>query len=204
MYFYETRYFVKGFRNIVGIDEVGRGAWAGPVVVAAVILPQNYRNDKINDSKKLTAKIREQLYHQIIKDAVSYSIVWIWSNDVDKLNPKKATIKGMNQAINELHVKPDYLLIDYEKIKSPIESLSITKGDEKSISIAAASIVAKHARDEYMKKIDLKYPQYGFAKHKGYGTIAHLQAIKKNGLIPNFHRVSYKIPIKINNEKSSN
>lgn len=204
MYLYESRYLVKGFKTIAGLDEVGRGAWAGPVVVAAVVLPPGYRNDKINDSKKLSAAMREKLFHEIIKNAITYSINWVFPKDVDKMNPKKATIYAMEQAVNDLSVKPDYLLIDFEKINTDIQSLSITKGDEKSISIAAASIVAKHARDEYMKKMDKKYPSYGFDKHKGYGTVAHLKAIKKYGLIPNFHRLSYKLPINANSGKQHN
>lgn len=193
MYLYENKYFYKGYKNIAGVDEVGRGCWAGPLVVASVILPARYRNDKINDSKTLSIKKREELFDVITKDALDYQIIFIDPIEVDKLNPKAASIEGMKRALEQLKIKPDIALIDYEKIVGyDKEFESITKGDAKSISIAAASIVAKVARDRYMIQIDSKYPQYGFKKNKGYGTIDHIKGLRKYGPIKGFHRFSYK------------
>ncbi|MDR1234990.1 MAG: ribonuclease HII [Mycoplasmataceae bacterium] len=192
MYAFENKYRLKGYKKIVGLDEAGGGSWAGPLVVGAVILPTNYHNDEINDSKQLSIQKREQLYDEIIKNALDYSIIFIEPNEVDKLNPKMASITGMKRAIDDLRIKPDVALIDAEVIESKIETKSIIKGDEKSISIAAASILAKVSRDRYMKKMDKQYPQYHFGKHKGYGTMEHLKILKKYGPIKNFHRYSYK------------
>jgi ribonuclease HII len=156
-------------------------------------LPLNYHNSEIKDSKQLSIKQREKLYDEIIKKAEDYSIVFIEPNQVDELNPKQASINGMKQALSELKVKkPSMALVDAEKIESKIETKSIIKGDEKSISIAAASILAKVSRDRYMEKMDKVYPQYYFAKHKGYGTMVHLKMLRKYGPIKNFHRFSYK------------
>jgi ribonuclease HII len=153
----------------------------------------NYHNDKINDSKQLSLKQREELFSQICKIAEDYSIIFIDSNQVSDLNPKQASINGMKQALEELKIKkPCMALVDAEKIESKIENKSIVKGDEKSISIAAASILAKVSRDRFMVKMDKIYPQYHFAKHKGYGTIDHLKMLRKYGPIKNFHRFSYK------------
>jgi ribonuclease HII len=160
--------------------------------VAAVILPERYHNDEINDSKKVSIKKRELLYDVIVKVALDYAIIFIDPIEVDRLNPKAASIKGMKMALDELKVKPQIALIDSEIIESKVETKSIVKGDEKSISIAAASILAKVSRDRYMEKISEQYPQYHFAKHKGYGTIQHLKALQKFGPIKNFHRFSYK------------
>ncbi|MDR0739391.1 MAG: ribonuclease HII [Mycoplasmataceae bacterium] len=192
MYAFENKYRLKGYKSIVGLDEVGRGSWAGPLVVAAVILPERYHNDEINDSKKVSIKKRELLYDVIVKVALDYAIIFIDPIEVDRLNPKAASIKGMKMALDELKVKPQIALIDSEIIESKVETKSIVKGDEKSISIAAASILAKVSRDRYMEKISEQYPQYHFAKHKGYGTIQHLKALQKFGPIKNFHRFSYK------------
>lgn len=193
MYVYENKYFYKGYKNIAGVDEVGRGCWAGPLVVAAVILPPRYRNNQINDSKTLPIKKREELFDIIVKDAIDYQIIFIDPIEVDKLNPKSASIEGMQRALAGLKIKPDIALVDYEKINDPKQKVeSITKGDAKSISIAAASIIAKVARDRYMIQINDKFPQYNFKKNKGYGTLEHLKALKKYGPIKNFHRFSYK------------
>jgi ribonuclease HII len=193
MYIFENRYRLKGYQSIIGLDEAGRGSLAGPLVVAAVSLPLNYHNDEINDSKQLSIKQRDKLYDEICESAIDYSIVFMEPTQVDSLNPKQASIDGMKQALEELKVnKPSIALIDYEKVKSDTETKSIVKGDEKSISIAAASILAKVSRDRYMQKIDKTYPQYHFAKHKGYNTVEHLKALKKYGPIKNFHRYSYK------------
>ncbi|MDR2461762.1 MAG: ribonuclease HII [Mycoplasmataceae bacterium] len=196
LYEYENKCIQEGYKLIAGTDEVGRGCLAGPLVTACCILPINYVNDKINDSKKLSSKQREELFDIIIKDAIAYEIFFVDSNEVDKLNPKKASVYGMEQCIKKIKIKPDIILIDAEKINTDIPTISIIKGDAKSITIAAASILAKVARDRYMvDTIDIKYPMYHFKKHKGYGTKLHMNALMKFGPIKNLHRFSYK-PVK--------
>ncbi|MDR0857095.1 MAG: ribonuclease HII [Mycoplasmataceae bacterium] len=195
MYEYEDKYYGEGYKLIAGTDEAGRGSWAGPIVVAMAILPKGYKNDAIDDSKKLSEEKREILFEQIIKDALDYNIVFIDAKEVDKLNPKKASILGMESCIESIKTKPDIVLIDAEHIKSNIKTVSIIKGDAKSITIAAASILAKVSRDRYMRSLDKKYPNYYFAKHKGYGTALHLAALKVNSPIEGLHRFSYE-PIK--------
>ncbi|MGL4616814.1 MAG: ribonuclease HII [Mycoplasmoidaceae bacterium] len=192
---YENKYLKKGFKLIAGIDEVGRGALCGPIVVAICILPKNYLNNEINDSKKITLTKRLKLDKIIRKDCIDFHIEVINSKTVDKFNPKKASIMGMQNCLNKIKTKPDFVLIDAEKINSDIENLSIIKGDQKSISIASASILAKVHRDKYMIKMAKKYPNYFFENNKGYGTAIHLDALKKYGPIKDFHRFSYK-PIK--------
>lgn len=191
-YVYEQNCYAQNKTKIAGLDEVGRGCWAGPLVVAACILPVNYQNDLIRDSKKLSQKQREELFDVIKNIAIDYEIVFINSNDVDKFNPKQSSIMGMELAIKRLRVKPEHLLIDAEKINSDIPQISIIHGDDKSISIAAASILAKVSRDKYMHDMHNIYPLYNFKNHKGYGTKQHLLALKKYGPIKNFHRFSYK------------
>lgn len=192
-YYYENKYSTSKRSIILGLDEAGRGCWAGPLVVAGCILPKGYKNDKIKDSKQLSIKMREQLYEQIIKDAISYQVIFISPQEVDELNPKQASIKGMTEIANFISPTPTTVLVDAEKLpKVKHKTISIIHGDAKSISIAAASILAKVSRDHYMIEIQNKYPQFSFAKHKGYGTILHLKELKKNGPIPNFHRFSYK------------
>lgn len=191
-YLYEQNCYKQNKTKIAGVDEAGRGCWAGPLVVAACILPMNYKNDAIRDSKKLSTKQRQELFNVIKNIAVAYEIVFINPIDVDKLNPKQASIKGMELAIKQLKIKPDHILIDAEHINSTIPQTSIIKGDDKSISIGAASILAKVSRDLYMQNIHQVYPLYNFKKHKGYGTKEHLISLKKYGPIKNFHRFSYK------------
>lgn len=195
MYKFENNAYKKGYKLIVGLDEVGRGCIAGPIVCAAVILPYKYKNKNIKDSKMLSSKKREELSKIIIKNCIDYSIIEITPENVDKLNPKKSSILGMEMAINKLKISPDFALIDYEKISTNIENISIIKGDQKSISIAAASIIAKVHRDNLMIKMSKLYPQYSFDKNKGYLTNTHKEAIKKFGPILKVHRYSYK-PIK--------
>ncbi|MGL5640583.1 MAG: ribonuclease HII [Mycoplasmoidaceae bacterium] len=192
---FENKYFQKGFKIIAGIDEVGRGALCGPIVVAICILPKNYVNNEINDSKKLTSLKRYKLDEIIRKDCIDFHIEVIDSKTVDKLNPKNASIKGMQDCLKKIKTKPDFVLIDAEKINSKIENLSIIKGDQNSISIASASILAKVYRDKYMIKMSKKYPNYFFENNKGYGTKIHLDALDKYGPIKNFHRFTYR-PIK--------
>lgn len=196
MYRYERKYWNQGNEYILGLDEAGRGPWAGPLVVAGCILPKGYKNDEINDSKKLSMKKREWLFDEIIKSAIAYDILFISAQDVDKLNPKQASINGMYEIFSSIKPTAQVVLIDAEKVpKIKAKAESIIKGDAKSISIAAASILAKVARDRYMIEIANKYPEYHFDSNKGYGTIEHLKAIQKFGPIKDFHRFSYR-PIK--------
>ena len=196
MYRYERKYWNQGNEYILGLDEAGRGPWAGPLVVAGCILPKGYKNDEINDSKKLSMKKRERLFDEIIKSAIAYDILFISAQDVDKLNPKQASINGMYEVFSSIKPTAQVVLIDAEKVpKIKAKAESIIKGDTKSISIAAASILAKVARDRYMIEIANKYPEYHFDSNKGYGTIEHLKAIQKFGPIKDFHRFSYR-PIK--------
>lgn len=178
---YENRYE----KNILiaGLDEVGRGCLAGPVVCAAVIMPleKELIIDGINDSKKLTAKERERLDKLILEKAIAYSISIIDKETIDEINILEATKLGMRNAVENLKIKPNILLIDAVKIESDIKQENIIKGDEKSYNIACASIIAKVYRDNYMKQISLKYPLYNFAQNKGYGTRAHIECLLKNG-----------------------
>lgn len=178
---YENRYEKNVL--IAGLDEVGRGCLAGPVVCAAVIMPleKELIIDGINDSKKLTAKERERLDKLIREKAIAYSISIIDKETIDEINILEATKLGMKNAVENLKIKPNILLIDAVKIESDIKQENIIKGDEKSYNIACASIIAKVYRDNYMKQISLKYPLYNFAQNKGYGTREHIECLLKNG-----------------------
>lgn len=173
----------RGFKFICGVDEAGRGPLAGPVCAAAVILPENAVIEGLNDSKKLSEKKREKLFEVITETAVAYSVAFAEVEEIEAVNILNATFLAMNRAINELSVKADYALIDGnrlpEGIKIPCET--VVKGDAKSASIAAASILAKVTRDRLLKEYDEKYPQYNFKKHKGYGTREHTELILKYG-----------------------
>ncbi len=178
----ERSYREKGFKCIAGVDEAGRGPLAGPVFAAAVILPENCFIPGLNDSKKLSEKKREELFDIICEKAVSYCIADISHERIDEINILNATFEAMNKAVNGLDVTPDYVLIDGNRIKGmDVAHETVVKGDEKSVSIAAASILAKVSRDRVMYDAAKKYPQYGFDKHKGYGTKAHCEAILKYG-----------------------
>ena len=191
LYKYEEELYDEGFKVVCGVDEAGRGPLAGPVVVAACILPPFLRIPGINDSKKLSEKKRDELYKIIVKEAICYKIVYITPEEVDELNIYNATKKGMLEAVEGLKIQPDYVLIDAMPLGELHQSnKSIIHGDALSASIAAASILAKVSRDQYMKKMDIKYPNYGFARHKGYGTKMHLEALEKYGPCP-IHRKSY-------------
>lgn len=181
---------------VLGIDEVGRGCWAGPLVVCGVILKPNYYNKKIKDSKLLSPKQRELLSDDILKNTVNYLILKSSALKIDKFGIKNCTIKLMTKIINQLGANVSKILVDYEKINSKKYLVnSITKGDQISYSIAAASIVAKVFRDKLMQRLSLNYPNYQFDKHKGYGTKKHLISLQQYGPIRNIHRFSYK-PIK--------
>lgn len=182
LYEFEEKLYDDGYHQICGVDEAGRGPLAGPVVVAACILPPFLRIEGINDSKQLSAKKRSELFKIIIKNAIDYKIVFISEKDVDELNIYQATKKGMLEAIHGLSIQPDYVLIDAMPLSElQIPHDSIIHGDARCASVAAASILAKVTRDEYMEKMDIKYPNYGFKKHKGYGTKAHMEALEKYG-----------------------
>ncbi len=188
----EQELYQKGFQNICGIDEAGRGPLAGPVVVAGVIMPQDSRIEGVNDSKKVSEKKREQLYDLILEESISYSVGIIGQDIIDEINILNATKQGVTNVVEELDVKPDLILVDalthIDTKGIPYDS--IIKGDAKCYQIAAASIVAKVTRDRIMRQWDEIYPQYGFAQHKGYGTAKHIQAIKEYGLCP-IHRRSF-------------
>ena len=177
----EKEFYSKGFKNICGMDEAGRGPLAGPVVVAGVIMPQDSMIEGVNDSKKISEKKREKIYDEIIKEAVCYGVSIIDNETIDDINILNATKFGVTESINKLKIKPDRILVDaLENIDTcKIPYTSIIKGDAKSYSIAAASIIAKVTRDRIMYEMDKEYPCYGFAKHKGYGTKVHIEAIRK-------------------------
>lgn len=182
----------KGFNNICGIDEAGRGPLAGPVVIAGVIMPETSMIEGVNDSKKISEKKREKLYDIILEEAISYSVAIIDHQVIDDINILNATKQGVTEVIDELEVNPDLIIVDaLTHINTrgiPYES--IIKGDAKCYSIAAASIIAKVTRDRIMRQWDEIYPQYGFVNHKGYGTAKHISAIKEYGLCP-IHRASF-------------
>lgn len=178
----ESELYLAGFNFIGGADEVGRGPLAGPVVCAAVILPKNSNIIGIDDSKKLSAKKREELYNKIIADAISYSIEYVFEDEIDDINILNATKKCMSKAINNLSVKPDIMLIDaLTGLDIKCESRAIVHGDAVSYCIGAASILAKVSRDRFMDALDEKYPVYGFKQNKGYGTKQHIDALYKYG-----------------------
>ena len=188
----DTEYYKKGYSCICGIDEAGRGPWAGPVYCAAVILPKNHNIKGLDDSKKLSERKRKSLYNQIIDTALSYSVISISAKEIDTTDILKATKKGMQKAVKSLKITPDILLLDAINISFPeIVQINLIKGDSRSEAIAAASILAKVSRDRYMKKIHRKYPQYNFEVHKGYGTKEHLKLLTKYGPSP-IHRLSFR------------
>ena len=187
----ENELYNNGFDYVGGADEVGRGPLAGPVVCAAVILPRDCQIVGIDDSKKLSEKKREELYQKIIDEAVAYNVEFVFHDEIDELNILQATKKCMAKAINGLKVEPDMMLIDaLTGLDINCASKGIVHGDAVCYSIGAASIVAKVVRDSYMVDMDKMYPQYGFAKNKGYGTKEHMDALRKVGPCP-IHRKSF-------------
>lgn len=192
-YEYEKAALADGFKCVCGIDEAGRGPLCGPVCAAAVILPVDCEIEGINDSKKLSEKKREALYDVITEKAIAYSVVMVDARTIDEINILQATFQAMRDAVDNLSVKPDIALIDGNgKPGLPIEERTIVKGDAKSVSIAAASILAKVTRDRYCLELDKKYPEYQFAKHKGYGTKLHYEMIEKYGICPEHRRTFLK------------
>lgn len=179
---YETDLTQKGYKLICGCDEVGRGPLAGPVVCASVIMPLENIIEGVDDSKKISYKKRKMLSEKIKNNAISYKIEFVYENIIDDVNILNATKMCMEKSINGLDIVPEFALVDAVKgLHLVCEYLPIIKGDEKSYLIGCASILAKVARDEYMENLDVKYPKYGFAKHKGYGTKLHIEALKKYG-----------------------
>ena len=191
---FESKYYEIGFIFIAGSDEAGRGPLAGPLVVAACILPKGYQHELINDSKKLTDKKRRMLYETIKKDALAYHIEVIDIETIDKINIYQASKLGMKICLEKLSIKPEAALLDAMNLDMDYPVESIIKGDEKSLSIAAASILAKVYRDDLMIEYSKEYPQYQFDKNKGYGTKVHLEALDKYGITP-LHRKTYE-PVK--------
>ena len=193
LYAFENGLYAQGFNFIAGVDEAGRGSLVGPMTVAAVILPKNLYLKKLNDSKKISAHIREVLYEQIISEAVSYSVIEVSAEEIDELNIYQATLRGMERAINSLERPAEFVLTDAMKLNLE-NSQSIIHGDALSASIAAASIIAKVTRDRLTDEWHKKYPEYGFDHNRGYGTKEHIAAIKKFGFCP-LHRKSFN-PVK--------
>lgn len=191
LYEYELDLIKQGYQLIGGIDEVGRGPLVGPVVAACVVLPLNYKLPGLNDSKKLSEKKRELFYQIIKKDALGIGIGIIDEKIIDQVNIYEATKLAMKAAIKNNPIKIDYLLIDAMKLDIDIPFQAIIKGDQKSLSIAAASVIAKVTRDNLLLELDKKYPQYNFKNNKGYGTKKHLEALKIYGVLTE-HRASFK------------
>lgn len=188
---FEQRARSRGYRLIAGIDEAGRGALAGPVVAAAVILPVGVHIDGVDDSKKLSPKQRDALFDVITAQALRIGVGMAAARVIDRINILQATRLAMQEAVGKLSPPPDYLLIDgISTIASPYPQKTIIKGDSLSLSIAAASIIAKVSRDRLMRELDLQYPGYGFAGHKGYGSASHMEAIRRLGPSP-VHRKTF-------------
>lgn len=205
LYEYEQELYDNGINVIAGVDEVGRGPLNGPVVSACVVLPKNFIPEGLTDSKKLTEKKRDLFYDVIMNNALSIGIGIVDAKRIDEINIYEATKESMYKAINECmkNIKIEHVLIDAMKLDLDIPSTSIIKGDAKSISIAAASVIAKVTRDKMMYELDKQYPMYGYKSHKGYPTKKHIEAINKYGLIDGY-RLSYgpvKEYINVNKEK---
>jgi ribonuclease HII len=189
----ESTLIASGIKQIAGVDEAGRGPCAGPLVIAAVILKDPFEEElsKVRDSKELSEKVREELFDVVIEQALSYSIIDISVEEIDKFGLHKSNLEGMRRAINSLDIAPDYVLTDGYPIEGlAIPNLAVWKGDQVAISISAASILAKVYRDRVMIKLDAQYPGYGLAKHKGYITAAHTKALGELG-VSEIHRKSF-------------
>lgn len=190
---YEKLAYQEGYRYIAGVDEAGRGPLAGPVVAAAVIFPQEFRNKEINDSKKLSAAKRDALYGIIKNEAIAVGVGVVESDLIDKINILRASLQAMSEAVQELDTAPDFLLVDGLH-RVPLSTLQkpIVKGDSLSVSIAAASIIAKVSRDRIMEMYHRQFPQYNFIRNKGYGTREHRNAIKEFGMCK-IHRQTFRL-----------
>ncbi|MBQ8219501.1 MAG: ribonuclease HII [Bacilli bacterium] len=201
-YKYELELIKKGIKLIAGVDEVGRGPLIGPVVAAAVILPVNFKLEGLTDSKKISEKKRELFYSIIKEQAIAIGVGVISEKRIDEINIYEATKEAMIMAINNLNPKPEHILIDAMKLDIDIPTTSIIKGDLLSLSISAASVIAKVERDHMLYEMDKEYPMYDLKNNKGYGTKKHLEAIKEYG-ITKYHRLSYK-PVFDNKDKINN
>jgi ribonuclease HII len=190
MSFMEYEAYSEGFQLVGGIDEAGRGPLTGPVVAACAILPPGLLLHKLNDSKKLSPEQRDRLFDQICEKALAYGIGIVENDVIDDINIYQATKKAMAMAIDNMRLRPDYLIIDAVRLPVEIPQKAVPKADANSVSVAAASILAKVTRDRIMVEMDKVYPEYGFAQHKGYGTEEHIKAIKEKGLCP-IHRRSF-------------
>ena len=191
LWIFEKEKYSEGYIRVAGVDEAGRGPLAGPVFAACVILPDGCVINGINDSKKLTEKKREELFDIICEKAVCYNISSVDEKTIDEINILNATYLAMNKAVDGMQILPDFVLIDGNSIKNmTVPHQTVVKGDAKSISIAAASILAKVSRDRYMLALDKKMPQYQFAKHKGYGTKLHYEMLTEHG-VSDSHRISF-------------
>ena len=184
----------SGLANEAGCDEAGRGCLAGPVFAAAVILPPDFKNDRLNDSKQLTEKQRYQLRDVIMREAVAYAVAKLDAPQIDEINILNASIKSMHLALDQLAVRPEFIIVDGNRFKpyNDVKYQTIVKGDGKYLSIAAASVLAKTFRDDFMLQIDKEFPQYNWAKNKGYPTADHRAAIAKYGITP-YHRRSFRL-----------
>lgn len=196
LYEYEKKLWNEGYNNIAGCDEAGRGPLYGPVVAASVILPHDFKLEGLNDSKKLSEKKREEYYPIIMEKAVDVGISIVSAEEIDEINIYEASRKGMLKAVNSMKIKPDYIITDAMPLegKTDIPYMDIIKGDAKSITIAAASVIAKVTRDRIMYEEDKLYPEYEFKKHKGYPTKKHIELLNKHGIISGY-RKTYK-PVK--------
>lgn len=190
LYKYEKELYSNNIKYIGGVDEVGRGPLVGPVVAACVVLPENFMLEGLTDSKKLSEKKRDKFYEHITENSIAYSVGCVSPEEIDEINIYEASRKAMIIAINEVRklIPLEHVLVDAMPIDMDIPTTSIIKGDAKSISIAAASVIAKVTRDRMMYELDEKYPQYGFGKHKGYPTKMHIEAINKYGLIEGYRK----------------
>ena len=200
LYIYEKDLIKNGIKLIGGIDEVGRGPLVGPVVAACVILPLNYKLEGLTDSKKLSEKKREKFFEILSHDAISIGVGIIDEKKIDEVNIYEATKLAMSEAYNKMKIKPEHVLIDAMPLELPVPTTSIIKGDAKSLTIAAASVIAKVTRDHMMDELHEKYPYYNFKKNKGYPTKEHVEAINKYGIIKE-HRKTYG-PVKEYIEKN--
>ncbi|MDX2226000.1 MAG: ribonuclease HII [Verrucomicrobiae bacterium] len=199
---FETEARTRGFALIAGIDEAGRGPWAGPVTAGAVILPPDFTHATLNDSKQLSETQREELYGEITAHpSIRWAVGLASPEEIDSLNILQATHLAMRRAVDQLLPTPDFLLIDGRPVKSfTLPRQSIVKGDSKSLSIAAASVLAKVTRDRLMLEFDREFPQYGFSRHKGYGTPEHQAALKQHGIC-RIHRKSFA-PVRLVAERT--
>ena len=198
-YQFELKLHKDGYTMIAGVDEVGRGPLAGPVVASAVIMPSDCYIEGVTDSKKLSEKKRKELKEKILSNALAVSTIFIDEKVIDEINIYEATKVAMLKAIESLNPKPDYVLIDAMPLEFDIPHDSIIKGDLKSFAIACASIIAKEARDDFMRELDKKYPEYGFAKNMGYPTKMHREALIKYGATK-VHRTTYGPVAKVLNQ----